>query len=152
MYHEAMDVFRARSRRPISIDGQAIHIQSARPAKSVLQLSQDAGFFNLDNTTTALFEQLLQAAIQHCRPGAGVGNAANAANGMDPNLVYMQDPTTGQIYAMTQEEAAQYQAQQGQVQGQTNSQTNTGKGQQQYGQQQQQSQQSNQKSQPQQQY
>jgi len=97
--HSTIQDFRKRNIKTIFINNCAVRVSSSKPTKRIVDNALMAGLLDIDYNPTSLFFGLLESA-QSQLASAGPAGANN-------NLMYLQDPSSGQIYAVTPEQYQQ---------------------------------------------
>lgn len=89
--HEGVREFRAMHRDRVMINNCSAKISISKPNPTITNIALMSGLFDIDYKPTPLFFDLVDAAVQEI---------TEASQGP---MMYVQDPTTGQVYQMTEE-------------------------------------------------
>jgi len=104
--HSSMHKIRESHKRNIVIRGTNARFSTSKPTKTITETAVFAGLLDIDMNPTKLFFTLLEVSMQQLQQSEGVMPTGQVPKQSD--IVYFQDPTTGELYACTQADYIKY--------------------------------------------
>jgi len=97
--HAGIKAYRKSNFKSVFVGSTPVRVTSSKPSRNIVRISQLTGLLDIDANPTGLFFQLLDAAIAALSAQENVITSGLTNSSLD--MMYLQDPTTGSVYAVT---------------------------------------------------